>query len=82
MNTISQLKQMRQEMFEELSKLPEYRAAQAMKKFIDEMTEIYNRKPESGAVEEPHAAPKAIEKRIIEGPIAEGVSQRIRAYSP
>jgi hypothetical protein len=82
MNTISQLKQMRQEMFEELSKLPEYRAAQAMKKFIEEMTEIYSRKPENGSAEDPHPAPKAIEKRIIEGPTADGVSQRIRAYSP
>ncbi len=80
MNTISQLKQMRQEMYEELSKLPEYRAAQAMKKFIDEMNEIYGRSGDSGALE--HAASRTIEKRIAEGPVTDGVSQRIRAYSP
>ncbi|HEY8163102.1 MAG: hypothetical protein ACR650_03475 [Methylocystis sp.] len=81
MNTISQLKQMRQEMYEELAKLPEYRAAQAMKKFIDEMTEIYGR-TEASVPDNAHPAPTAIEKRIVEGPVANGVAQRIRAYSP
>jgi hypothetical protein len=75
MNALSQLKQIRQQMFEELSKMPEYRAAQAMKKFIDEISEIHG---SNG----PAAGSKTIERRIAEGPTTEAVSQRIRAYSP
>jgi hypothetical protein len=78
MNALSQLKQIRQQMFEELSKTPEYRAAQAMKKFIDEMAEIQGgNAPSAGS-----AGTKTIERRIAEGPATDGVSQRIRAYSP
>lgn len=83
MQTIAQLKQIRQQMFDELSKMPEYRAVQAMKKFIDEMAEIYGSEGptvENKAPSEADSALKSIEKRIVEGP--EGVSQRIRAYSP
>lgn len=83
MQTIAQLKQIHQQMFEELTKMPEYRAVQAMKKFIDEMSEIYG--SETPAVEnksqsDAGSAATAIEKRIVEGPV-EGATQRIRAYS-
>ncbi|BDV32980.1 hypothetical protein [Methylocystis iwaonis] len=84
MQTIAQLKQMRQEMIDELSKMPEYRAVQAMKKFIDEMSEIYGSDAptvENKNQSDANSAAKAIEKRIVEGPV-ENVTQRVRAYSP
>lgn len=83
MQTIAQLKQMRQQMFDELSKTPEYRAVQAMKKFIDEMSEIYGSEAptvENKSQSDADSAVTAIEKRIVEGPVG-GVTQRIRAYS-
>lgn len=84
MDTYSQLKAIRQQMFDDLNKQPEYRAIRAMKRFIEEMSEIYgvNAVPEakSQPVEKP-VATRSIERRVAEGP-TEAVAKRIRAYAP
>ncbi len=83
MNPLPQLKQIRHEMFEELTRMPQYRAAHAMKKFLDEMGVIYG--PNAAAPLDPLAESerisKAIEKRITEGP-TEPQHPRVRAFSP
>jgi hypothetical protein len=84
MDTLAQLKQIRQQMFDELSRQPQYRAVRAMKRFIEEMTEIYAVgavEPTAEDVDSANVFGKSVEKRLAEGP-TEAVAKRIRAYSP
>jgi hypothetical protein len=53
MNPISQLDQLRRQMAEELTLIPQYRALKAMERFIADLSAIYEARPESLPPHEP-----------------------------
>jgi hypothetical protein len=47
MHPVNELKQLREQMVEQLTQIPEYQALKAMERFIAEMTSIYETAPTS-----------------------------------
>jgi hypothetical protein len=65
MHTVAQLKQLRDQLLEELSQIPQYRALKAMERFIGEMSSIYegSSAPEPKEKEIGAAFPPAVAKK-------------------
>ena len=67
MQTMNQLKQLREQMIEELTQIPRYRALKAMERFMGEMAGIYEAQPfvpESDKTEFHEKISQAIDNRI------------------
>ncbi len=67
MQTMNQLKQLREQMIEELTQIPQYRALKAMERFMGEMAGIYEAQPfvpESDKTEFHEKISQAIDNRI------------------
>jgi hypothetical protein len=58
MNPISQLDQLRRQMAEELTQIPQYRALKAMERFIADLSVIYEAPPAEAAPSPERAAPE------------------------
>ena len=72
MSHMTKLEEMRHQMIEELTQIPQYRALKLMERFIGELTTIY---------EEP-AVDAAAELASAEKKIAQAIDKHIRAESP
>ncbi len=67
MQTLAQLKQIREQMNAELSRIPQYRALKAMERFIAELTQVYegtNEPAEKPRAEFQDKISMAIENRL------------------
>jgi hypothetical protein len=72
MSHMTRLEEMRHQMIEELTQIPQYRALKLMERFIGELTSIY---------EEPVTVEPAIMTNT-ETKIAQAIEKHIRAESP
>jgi alpha-D-ribose 1-methylphosphonate 5-phosphate C-P lyase len=81
MNAVSQLKQIRERMVEELTQIPEYRALKAMERFIAEMSNIYESLASHEDVGVCQHTPQAVESRheVDPGSIP---SRKVTPYIP
>lgn len=83
MHPMTQLKQLREQMIEELTKIPQYRALKSMERFITEMSSIYDAAPEIVAAETDDLQNKiarAIENKV-KGETGSNVVKKA-AYTP
>lgn len=83
MHPMTQLKQLREQMVEELTKIPQYRALKSMERFVAEMSAIYEAAPEIVAPQSEdlqHKIAKAIESRV-KGEAGSSVVKKA-AYAP
>lgn len=72
MNNLTKLEEMRHQMIEELTQIPQYRALKLMERFIGELSTIY---------EEPRTT-EAMEPASAEKKIAQSIDKHIRNESP
>lgn len=72
MSHLTKLEDMRHQMIEELTQIPQYRALKLMERFIGELATIYE-DPQTAEVAEPASAEKKI---------AQAIDKHIRAESP
>lgn len=72
MSHMTKLEEMRHQMIEELTQIPQYRALKLMERFIGELTTIY---------EEP-TIEASVELASAERKIAQAIDKHIRADSP
>ena len=85
METVPQLKHLREQMIEELTQIPQYRALKAMERFISELSGIYEHVPQPNDTESAEFQEKvsqAIENRIKRETAAAGVAPKITPYIP
>lgn len=69
MHAMTQLKQLREQMVEELTRIPQYRALKAMERFIGEMSAIYE-----ASLDADDADTKDLQHRI-----AQTIESRVKA---
>jgi hypothetical protein len=73
MHAMTQLKQLREQMIEELTRIPQYRALKAMERFMNDMSTIYEEAPDSPEIEKQdiqHKIAQAIESRVKNEPVS------------
>jgi hypothetical protein len=83
MHAVAQLKQLREQMLEELTLIPQYRALKAMERFIGEISGIYETSPVSEPKEKESKAPHS--PNATTKPAAEAgapPSARVAPYLP
>ncbi len=86
MQTVAQLKQMREKMIEELTQIPQYRALKAMERFMGEIAAIYETPSVVPEAEKPSVVPEAVkpslvpeaEKAEFHEKIAQAIDNRIK----
>jgi len=83
MQTMSQLKTLREQMIEELTRIPQYRALKAMERFIDEMGGIYDASSFSANEQQQYQEKitQAVESRIRRDP-APAQTLKVTPYIP
>ncbi len=80
MQKMSQLKQIREQMMEELTQIPQYRALKAIDRLMGEIAEIYGPTPilsGASAVEDPEKSSSTLDSRTRDGSL-----QKITPYIP
>ncbi len=83
MHAIAQLKQLREQMLEELTQIPQYRALKAIERFIGEISTIYDDPPTPEAKEKelkPPFPPQAPKKSS--GEPASAPAPKVTPYLP
>lgn len=83
MHAMTKLKQLREQMLDELTQIPQYRALKAMERFIAEMSTIYETAPEIVDIDKnelQHKLAQAIENRA-RGDVGSSVVKKA-AYGP
>lgn len=81
MHPVSELKQLREQMVEQLTQIPEYQALKAMERFIGELSSIYDSGPVThGEPKAQKQAPAAIENRPKNEAVS--ASPRVTPYIP
>lgn len=81
MHPLNELKQLREQMIDRLTQIPEYQALKAMERFIAEMTSIY----EPGATQQEPPAQKqtpSIAEARLKNDTLIGSSPRVTPYVP
>lgn len=85
MQTMAQLQQIREQMIEELTQIPQYRALKAMERFMAEFAAIYETPsviPETQKAELQDKISQAIEARIRRDAPAAAAPHKITPYIP
>lgn len=82
MHPVNELKQLREQMVEQLTQIPEYQALKAMERFISELTNIYETAADAGHGESigQRTTPVSIDMR--QKAEASAVSPRVTPYIP
>jgi hypothetical protein len=81
MHPVNELKQLREQMIEQLTQIPEYQALKAMERFIGELTSIYETAGMTAQNESTHKpTPVALDVRAKSDPISH--SPRVTPYIP
>lgn len=85
MHPVNELKQLREQMVEQLTRIPEYQALKAMERFIGELSNIYE-SPAPAVVQgdqevEKPAAPAVVESSRVKKEVV-SASPRVTPYIP